>query len=84
MGRIACWRLSDIWLAGLLSILLYRGHEVSVMYELRAFLVKATGVLNGIFDISSCLTQGRKCSSRKTVQTLCAVSAALQSSVNDE
>ena len=37
------------------------------------FLVKATGVLNGTFDISSCLTRGRKCSSKKTVQTLCAV-----------
>ena len=48
------------------------------------FLLKANGVLNGTFDISSCLTLGRKCSSRKTVQTLCAVSAALQSSVNDE
>ena len=47
-------------------------------------LLKATGVLNGTFDICSCLTQSRKCSSEETVRTSCAVYAALRSSVNDE
>ena len=84
-GMIVCWGLFGIWLADLLSILLYRGHGVSGTYVLRAFfLLKATGVLNGTFDISSCMTQSRKCSLGKTVQTLCAFSAALRSSVNDE
>ena len=43
-------------------------------------LLKAFWVLNGTFDICSCLTQSGKCSSEKTVRTSCAVSAALRSS----
>ena len=84
MGWIVCLGLFGVWLASLLSILLNRRHGVSWVYDFCVFLGKATGVLDGTFDISSCLTQGRKCSSEKTVQTLCAVSAALRTSVNNE
>ena len=64
---------------------LYDWVWVSWTYDLCAFfLAKAFGVLSGTFGMSSCLSQGRKCSSKKTVQTLCAVSSALRSSVNDE
>ena len=79
MGWIVCWSLFGVWLAGFLSILLSGTYVLWVF-----FLLKATGVLNGTFDMSFCFTQSRKCSSRKTVQILFAVSAALRSSVNDE